>query len=445
MSMRRFKLNRRALLRGMVGGAFACVALPTLEAMLNSHGTAYADGGQLPLRIMTWFFGNGVRLDKWIPQKQGSGYDLTPELAPLVNVQDYVSVLTGFQNMAEIRITHHEGMTLFNGFTMVQVSGLFSKAGGPTVDQVAAQYIGSKTPIESVQLGCSKRLSIMDSGTTMHNLSHKGTEQPLPPEFNPVNVYNKLFGSFTPKDDPSKPVRHAVLDSVKSDITALEKRIGAKDKMRLEAHLDGIRELEKKIDALPPACTKPGVPTETNADVNGKEPIESVNEVMSELLAYAFTCDITRIASYLWIGGAAETIFDDLNQVTTHHSNTHNAAAQDEVHQGVIYIMQRLAYMLEKFKATPDGPVGNLLDNMAILIGSDCSEGLTHDIFDQAVLVAGRAGGQLVHPGIHYRSPNAENTTDITLAVLQTVAPQVTEMGGGKPYSNTPLKQLKGS
>jgi hypothetical protein len=163
---------------------------------------------------------------------------------------------------------------------------------------------------------------------------------------------------------------------------------------------------------------------------------------MSDLLAFAFACDVTRAASVLFIGGAANTELDDLNQTTSHHLNTHDPGAQDQVHQGVIYFMQRFAYLLEKFKATPDGPTGNLLDNVGILAGSDCSEGLTHDIFDQAILVAGRAGGALVHPGIHYRSPSGENATNVTLAVAQAVAPSLKELGGGAPYSNTPQKQL---
>src|SRR4051812_43903121 len=110
MTMRRNVLSRRTLLRGMLGGVMTAVALPTLEAMLNSHGTALADGNPLPQRIITWFFGNGVRLDRWVPKTQGPDYELSEELAPLAKVKPYLSVLTGFQNRCETLITHHEGM-----------------------------------------------------------------------------------------------------------------------------------------------------------------------------------------------------------------------------------------------------------------------------------------------------------------------------------------------
>ncbi|HZO16943.1 MAG TPA: hypothetical protein VFB62_26885, partial [Polyangiaceae bacterium] len=61
------KLPRRTLLRGVVGGAAAALALPTLEAMLNDNGDALARGGELPRRLLTWVFGNGCRLDHWVP------------------------------------------------------------------------------------------------------------------------------------------------------------------------------------------------------------------------------------------------------------------------------------------------------------------------------------------------------------------------------------------
>ena len=45
-------LRRRTLLRGVLGGGLGvALGLPTLEAMLNSHGTAYAQDGAFPKRF----------------------------------------------------------------------------------------------------------------------------------------------------------------------------------------------------------------------------------------------------------------------------------------------------------------------------------------------------------------------------------------------------------
>jgi hypothetical protein len=80
------QIGRRSLLRGMLYGSAVGIALPTLDLMLNDHGTAYADGTPLPKRFGVFFWGNGVRLNKWTPQALGAGYTLSEELAPLVNV-----------------------------------------------------------------------------------------------------------------------------------------------------------------------------------------------------------------------------------------------------------------------------------------------------------------------------------------------------------------------
>jgi len=442
--MKRNTLSRRTVLRGLVGGALATVALPTLEIMLNSNGTRLASGALLPQRFMTYFFGNGVRLDRWVPSAQGPGYPLSEELQPLANMQDYVSVLSGFQNRCESQISHHEGMTVFNGYTFVEQQGLFSKAGGPTIDQVIADRISEGTTFRSIEVGISKRLSIMDSGTTLFYLSHKSTNEPLPPEFNPQALWTKLFGSFVPSDDPSIALRTSVLDAVREDVGSLKKRLGKADLARLDAHLTGVSELEKQIKALPPVCATPMMPSETNQDTEGNEPLTSVHVAMVDLLAYAFTCDLSRVASILVSGGASETVFSETGQQGVHHTNTHDYNAQDDVHEVVVWHMKNFAAMLERFKAATDPTGESLLDNMTIFCSSDCSEGYTHDIYDMPILVAGKGGGRLTHPGVHYRSSSGENTTDILVSCLQAVVPEAVGVGigDGAPFSNTPCAAL---
>ena len=87
--MKRFALNRRALLRGAVAGGVVGLALPPLEAMFNANGDAHADGTPVPRRLITWVFGNGCRLDKWVPGDQGPNFTLSEELAPLAKRHDF--------------------------------------------------------------------------------------------------------------------------------------------------------------------------------------------------------------------------------------------------------------------------------------------------------------------------------------------------------------------
>lgn len=444
--MKKHALSRRTLLRGLIGSAAVAVALPPLEAMLNTHGTALADGTPLPRRFMTWFFGNGVRLDRWTPSSQGTDYELTEELAPLASVKEYLSVLSGFNNRAGYgRRGHHDGVAgFFSGHPFIEIAAngapYASKFGGPSIDQVVAQAIGGQTFLPSLEVGVSKRVTTGE-GPTLQYISHKGPDEPVPAERNPQAVYNRLFGGFTPPDDPTGKLRVSMLDAVLKDAERLKQRLGAADRNRLDAHMESMYTLEKQIQALPPSCTIPDMPAETNEDVDGKEPLEEVSRAMARLVRMAFTCDITRVASFQQSGSVGWTIYHMTGATTEEHGLSHEPGGQELIHQAVVFNMQCFAYLLEELKNTPEGD-GNLLDNSCILLGSDCAEGITHSCFDQPIIVAGRGGGSLRHLG-HYRSPDEQNTSDILLTCLQSVVPSATEVGSAEGYSNTPFADLK--
>ena len=470
--MKRNVLDRRTMLRGRGGGATAAVGLPILDAMLNGNGTALANGNPLPVRIMTWCFGNGVVLNRWVPggirtPVTGANYPISAELAPFTPVIDYVSVLSGFENKCHDKITHHEGMTIFSGHTMADIGkgqGIYSNARGPTIDQVAAKHIGQYTSIPSVQMGVVSQVSMADYGTTMHNLSHKDYLQPLPPIKNPQTIYQSFVDLFTPPDDPSKPVRLGVVDAVLEDFKDLKQKLGAADKVRMDAHMQGLSELESKIKALPPLCGLPNQPLEVSDIQSG---ITKLNQAMSDLIAFAFACDVTRVGSLLFVGGASEAAYTEIglsSQHTISHGFSTNAVSStgpytesgkvEQMHQGVVYTMEQLAYLAKKLHETPDGTGQNLLDNSVIFASSDCAEGFNHGLKDQPMLVIGKARGRLKYPGIHYRAPNWRNASDVLLSVINAVVPTVTEVGsiaqpyllpdGPDPaYSNTPLAEIQ--
>jgi hypothetical protein len=259
-------------------------------------------------------------------------------------------------------------------------------------------------------------------------------------------VWNDLFMSFTPAEDPRKTLRVRLVDMVRTRATALKQRLGAADKARIDAHLDGLDELEKKIEALPPACQAPEEPTENNDDVGGNEPLSAVTGVMHDLIVQAFRCNITRVASLRFSEPAALTEYSEIGHNDSYHALTHSfssATQNGEVHQGVIYAMERFADLLTKLRNTEDGPTGNLLDSTAIFCSTDCAEGQSHTIDGQPMIIAGRAGGKLRHPGVHYRSQSGENPSDALLALIQCYDETATQVGEGATGSTTPLDVIK--
>jgi hypothetical protein len=279
-----------------------------------------------------------------------------------------------------------------------------------------------------------------------------------------LQIFQSFVSLFTPQDDPSKPVRLGVTDAVLEDFKALKTQLGAADKLRMDAHMQGLSELEKKIQALPPVCALPAKPSQTSDDLDG---ITAVNAALGDLIAFAFACDVTRVVSFLFGGGASEAGFTEIGLSSQHmlsHNHSTNALSStgpyqesgevSDMHKGVVYQMQKLAYLVEKLKSTPDGFGGNLLDNTVVLASSDCSEGFSHSIHDQPILLIGGGGGRLKHPGIHVRSTTDRNTSDVVLTALQAVVPTATELGSVDPmyyvnnapdpaYSNTPVLELK--
>ncbi len=443
-----FRLSRRTLLKGLG----AAVALPTLEAMLNTHGTAYAAGGAIPRRFATFFFGDGVILNKWVPSGTGSSWQPSPALAPLAAVKDYVNVVTGYMVKTPNVRAHHNGAAgILSGYPLIQLpagsANYASKFGGPSIDQVAASSIAQGTTFPSLEVAVSKRV-VRGEGPTLQYISHKGPDSPMPPEFNPAALFNRLFGNVSGSNtaDPRNPLRASVLDAVRDDTRRLQQQLGSADRARLDAHLTNISELRQQILALPleytSTCTRPAVVTQTNQDTSGKEPLEQVSKAMSDLLVMAWACDLTRVASYMFSGSVNATVFHMLGQTQGNHDLTHDASKQDQVHDSVVWVVQQFAYLLGRLKATPEAG-GNLLDNSCLLFTTDVSEGYAHSITDYPLLVAGRAGGYLQYPGVHVRSTNQANTSDVLLTCLKAVGTGATSVGAAQGLSTTECAAIK--
>ncbi|MFN7133060.1 MAG: DUF1552 domain-containing protein, partial [Myxococcales bacterium] len=210
-------------------------------------------------------------------------------------------------------------------------------------------------------------------------------------------------------------------------------------------HLTSISELRKQILALPPAftsaCKKPDPVTESNVDTNGREPLEAVNRTVCDLIALAFACDLTRVATILFSGSVCGTVYYPVGATRGNHDLTHDSNEQELVHRMVTWTVERFAYLCERLKAIPEAG-GNLLDNSALMLTTDVAEGLSHSSNDYPVVLVGRGGGVLKYPGVHYRSTTKENTSDVLLTLMQAAGTGLTEIGKDQGFSNRPCRPL---
>ena len=171
--------------------------------------------------------------------------------------------------------------------------------------------------------------------------------------------------------------------------------------------------------------------------------MESVSNAMSDLLALAFACDLTRVASFQFsgsVGGHCYKFLTPTEARDNEHAITRDAAQQEKVHQAVLFTMRCFAYTLQKLKSSIEG-TGNVLDNTGVLCTTDVTEGLTHGIDNYPVLIAGKAGGAL-KSGLHVRSTTGRNTSDILLSLMKAVVPGTTSVGAAQGASTTPVTEL---
>lgn len=421
----RAPMNRRALLRGVLGGAAATVGLPLLEAMMGP--AAWACGGGLPKRFGVFTWGNGNRPDRWTPAGEGAEFTLSDQLAPLAAHQDAICVVTGLSVKIPNEVPHGSGAAgLLSG---ARLSGIgLESFTAPTIDQIVAQSIGGATLYRSLQTAATDTLGLSFSGVNARN----------PAEADPFALYQRLFGDTFVEPgsgglvDPRLGLRRSVLDAVMSDLARLEPRLGAADKARVDQHLTGVRELELRLARLqedPPdleACARPPAPLPSYPDAAGRPQVAERNRAMASIVAMALACDQTRVFGHYLTEPVSDVLFE--GATAGHHSLTHDEPGdQPQVHEITVQCVTRYAEWLDALRAVPEGG-GTLLDSCAVIGCTEISEGRTHSLDDIPIVIGGSACGAL-KTGWHYHSATRESTSKLMLTLARAMDVVIGEFG----------------
>lgn len=425
----KFTLSRRTMLRGLAGGAAVSLGLPVLEAMLDRTGKAYADGTSFPKRFGLFFWGNGVFPNHWVPEAAGSGdaWSLSPLLAPLAPHKSKLGVVTGTRLKTANVEPHGSGAAGILSGAPLRTTGTQSFL-RPSVDQVVAQAIGGATRFRSIEFGAFPG----------DGLSYNGPDSRNPPESSPKALFDRLFGpgfvkpGDTVTPDPRLGVRRSVLDAVMGDVAKLKARVGSADRDRLEQHLAGVRDLEKRLELAqtsPPrldACEVPEAPAETWPDVDGRPQISAIHRAMVDVVVLALACDQVRVFSDFITSPVNNLLWPEAT--SGHHQLTHDEPGdQPEVNAIVVKLMAELSYLLSALDAVQEGD-GTLLDHCLVFGTTDCSMGRTHAFDEFPILYAGGAAGAL-KTDLHYRSTNDENATQALLSFVRAMDVAAADFG----------------
>ncbi len=431
-------LSRRTVLRGM-GTA---VALPFLEAMVPAQTllrkTAAAPRSRLVCLEMVHGCAGSTQdgMDKhyWMPSTEGADFDFPMILKPLEPFREYVTVVTQTDlRAAEAWSAAEEGADHFRSSAVFltaahpkQTEGSDVYA-GTSIDQIYAQQFGQDTPLPSIQLGienvdasgaCGFNYACVYSGP----ISWSSPSTPMPMTIDPRMAFENLFGDGGSAADRAarQKANRSILDGITREVARLQQDLGPTDRGRLNAYLESVREIERRIRQIE-QHNAGGAPRELpGAPFGVPDSWEEHVRLMFDLQVLAFSSNVTRVSSFKLSRDTSNRVFPESGFKTPFHAMSHHGSIPSKILEYAklnVYHMGLLPYFLEKMRTTPDGD-GNLLDHSLILWGSPMGDSNVHAHKRLPVLLVGKASGQ-VKGNLHVKCKEETSYANVLLTMLR--------------------------
>jgi hypothetical protein len=439
MMITKMHLPRRTFLKG-VG---ATIALPFLDSMVPAL-TALSKTAAAPVRRLGIFYvPNGMAMKYWVPQAEGTAFELPRTLQSLAPYRDQVTVLTGLVSRCAYPLPGEGGgdharsaATFLTGVHIKRTSAADVQA-GVSADQIAAQHLAEHTQLASLELALeSVELLGACDGTYAcaysNTIAWRSPSTPLPMEPDPRAVFERLFGTAASTDPAARLARvrrdRSILDSVSEKAERLQLRLPASDRTKLTEYLDAVRDVERRIQKAEEQSGREVLVVDQPAGIPGD--FAEHAKLMMDLLALAYQSDMTRVATFMIAREVSSRPYPEIGVSDSHHPLSHHEndpAKLDRLGQINLHHVKQFAHLVEKLKATPDGD-GSLLDHSMLVYGAGISDSNTH-FHDNLpiVLVGGAAGG--LKGGRHIRYPKEVPLTNLWLTVLDKMGVPAEKMG----------------
>ncbi len=387
------RFSRRQLLASLGAGMAATPLLPLFESESKAAKGDVA-------RVVMMFSPNGTIRPNWLPSGGQSDFTLSPILASLEPVRDQIVIMDGIRYPSGGAGNNHmAGPSKFTTGTGLLAGDDFSGGGnassgwgaGTSIDQTHAALVGAETPFASLEFGVR-----VTGSNVRHRLSYAGSNMPIPPENDPAAMFDRLFSEFGVDQAELarlRAERRSVLDVLSSQTQALQSKVGASDVAKMDAHLEGIREIEKRLDldgATGEHCEVPVLSGLGDALATNAYP--EVTALQLELLTMAFACDLTRSATFLWSGSTSGQTFPWLDIGEGHHDLSHegdgNGDAQQKLTDINTWYAEQFSAFVQMLASVPEGE-GTMLDNTIVVWGNELSKGNSHQIDPIPLVLAG--------------------------------------------------------
>ena len=162
-----------------------------------------------------------MAMEYWTPKGEGAAFELSPILEPLAPFRNQMLVLSGLK--ANWNYIHAGASGSFLTGTTRGGRNEIEIIADVSMDQLLARHFANETQVASLELSmdapanagaCTGNLSCVYT----HTLSWRSPTQPLPMEYNPRAVFERLFGDSGSTDRAAREARlrqhKSILDSV---------------------------------------------------------------------------------------------------------------------------------------------------------------------------------------------------------------------------------------
>jgi hypothetical protein len=238
---------------------------------------------------------------------------------------------------------------------------------------------------------------------------------------NPRVVFDRLFGDAGSADQRRAQLKQdrSILDSITDAAGRLQRTLGSTDRNRVGEYLDGIREIERRIQKVEQQAGTRGLEL-PEAPVGIPDEFDEHVKLMFDLQVLAFRADVTRVITFMLARELSQRTYAQIGVSEPHHGLSHHGGDQVQIEKLVkidTYHTQLLAYFVEKLRSTSDGD-GSLLDHALILFGGCMSDGNAHSHSPLPTLLVGGASGRL-KGGRHVQFPTGTPLANLLLTVLE--------------------------
>src|SRR5499426_4367104 len=411
-------------------------ALPFLDAMLPAASLRARAAGSPVHRFQTFYVPNGMAMEYWTPKGVGEAFELSPILEPLAPFRNQMMVISGLK--ANWNYIHAGASGSFLTGTTRGGRNEVEIFADVSMDQILAKHFATETQVASLELAmdppnnagaCTGNLSCVYT----HTLCWRNATQPLPMEYNPRAVFEKLFGDTGSTEAAAREKRlreqKSILDSVNEKLAKLRRELGPGDQDKMNQYTESVRDVERRIEK---AEKQTGLELPSLEQPQGVPPVfEDHLALMLDLQLLALQSDLTRVISFMIGKEQSARPYPQVGVPEAHHPlSHHNDVPELITHMSKInrYHTQLFAGYLGKLRATPDGD-GSLLDHVTILYGSGISNSTRHSGDNLPLLLLGGGAGRW-KGGRHLNLADKPTIANLLVTLMDKLDAPVERLGG---------------